>query len=222
MAIPKIKPGMVSFELLNDLFNSGPIASNARSTEREWQSILKSLPNLEGQIIGGHTIVWGHKVSFKKFTQPILSKYGDVLSENAGMRATCTCGWDVPDILPMVMPPKPKDSTGQRIVDSCYFVPTNQPDFQLLEKLILDHVSGVFEEVEYTVLPLEWFEDMGQPGYLLVLAKLLRDSGAIMQFEFDTRSYLLIDDKMSDTDVAKLAEMLEGHPIGGRKVRVLR
>jgi hypothetical protein len=183
----------------------------------KWQEILKSLPNLEGQIIGGSTIIWGHKVSFKKFTNPILSKYGDILSENAGMRATCTCGWDKADILPEITIQGPPIGTRH---EPLYSKP--HPNFQLLEGLILSHISGVFEEVEYTVLSQEWFEGVGQPGYLQALFELLRSSGAIVHFDFDTRNYLIIDDKMSDDAVAKLAEMLEGHPVGSRKVRVLR
>jgi hypothetical protein len=194
----------------------------------KWQEILKSLPNLEGQIIGGNTIIWGHKVSFKKFTNPILSKYGDVLSENAGMKANCTCGWEEANIIPMIIPPPISDPF--QGLTSAWHKP--QPDFQLLEELIIGHITTmairnnlrypVFEEVEYTVLSQHWFEDMEQPGYLQALFELLRNSNAIVHFDFDTRNYLIIDDKMNDEAVAKLAEMLEGHPVGSRKVRVLR
>lgn len=181
-----------------------------------WRDFLKTIPDLKGQIIGSHTIVWGHKLTFKKFTDPILNRYGDVLSENAGMSVRCECGWMEKDILPRVTS---QSFVPQNITSG--FLAKPQVDFQLVEKVIMEHIQGTFEELEYIVIPLEFLEDIPD-GFRKALLELLKNSGAVMQFEYDTRNYLIIDDAMSDEAIAELTEMLAGYEVGTRKVRVLR
>lgn len=181
-----------------------------------WKKFLKTIPDLKGQIIGSHTVVWGHKITFKKFTNPILSRYGDTLSENAGMTAMCECGWMEKDILPKVV-----ERRLGCMSNTSGLLTKPVVDFQLLEKAIMEHIQGTYEEVEYIVIPLEFLEDIPD-GFRKALLSLLKASGAVMHLDFDTRNYLIIDDAMPDSAIAELTEMLAGYEVGTRKVRVLR
>ena len=205
-----------------NVFNLGfsSMGDPAIKTRFDFKKIIKTIPDLKGQIIGGHTIVRGHRISFKKFTSPILSKYGDVISENAGMRADCSCGWFEKDILPKVLEIR---NNITNFADQVQFglKPKQEVNFQLLEKFIMEHIQGTFVEMEYIVITQEFLEDV-TTDFCKALLSLLKTSGAVLHFDFDIRDYIVIDDAMSDAAIAELTEMLAGYEVGTRKVRVLR
>lgn len=187
----------------------------------DYRVLLNQIPDLKGQIIGGHTIVWGHTIEFKKFTSPIYSKYGYTISENAGMRVECSCGWFDQDILPKVT----------EMIDSVWhnqFIDPRPPqkekkvNFQKLESIITDHIQGTYVEMDYITIPVEFLEDCPD-DYVRILLNLLKAEGAVVHFEFDTRMLIIVDDNMSDAGVEKLTDMLAGYDsIGTKKVRVLK
>jgi hypothetical protein len=77
------------------------------------------------------------------------------------------------------------------------------------------------DEVEYVCFSQEWIEDLPD-DFRLKLMLFIRENGGILHFNFDTYTYLLIDDAMSDDAIAKLSEMLEGHEVFTKKMKVFR
>lgn len=204
-------------------FNKGDVYDSlAYATAQKsplWREAIKKIPSLAGQIIGGHTIIWGHKISFKKSVEEIKSKYGDKLDEIQHMRCECSCGWKEEDVIPFITP---KIRVGwDQFGDPTYNVRPLGPDFQMLEELILKHVNGTFEEVSYSCFTQGWLEDSPE-GFINHFVNLLQTSDAILNFDFNSRSYLLIDDKMNEAAIKELVEMFAGYEIGEKKVRVLR
>jgi hypothetical protein len=208
------RPGM------EDMLGGAATQEPFKPIEPEWRETLKKIPNLKGQFIGGRTILWDHKISFTKKIIPIRSKHGDILNEQTMMQANCSCGWYIEDVLPLVTPVL-KDLQGIPIKNT--FRGPTPPDYDKLEELVVNHINPRSEtEIEYITFPHEWFDNLGQPRLLEKLCRLILNNNGYLHFIFDSREWLLIDDNINDTAIAELKEILDGHPMGVKKVRVIR
>lgn len=202
----------------------------AEEVEKEsWKDAIKEIDDLRGQFIGGHTILWDHSITFKKIIHPIYNAHGDVVRQNPEMRVNCSCGWSMDDCLSKVV-----EEVTEKVTN--YFGVPGVPEKTIikkevnktkLEELIYSHLPvqpPEFTEAEYVSFSMEWIENMGstQPKYTEKLLRVIKQFGGVLHLEFDTRTYILIDDRMSDEAIGIIKDLLEGHPIGTKKVRVLK
>lgn len=191
---------------LRDFFNLfySRVMYQSPSPEKSIYAKLKELPSVAGQLIDQTYLTWGHKLVATK-TQQLTD--GDqswfMAIKPTIVKVGCSCGWT-------------KElgvETSTRIV--------NYHEIDLITKVWLEHIKVPFEEVSYIEITLEWLEDLPKE-MLNGLIQFMHSNNVILQHLLNTRSVLIIDDKMTEQAKDELARILEGHPFSTRVLKVYK
>lgn len=201
----------------DDLIDAYGIGFRDMFQPPEWRRLLESIPSLKGRIMGDEIVLpEGHKAIIEEGI--LKDKHGKVkfivnkkqTNEEKFLILSgavdqiiilrCECGWNAGDIT----------SLGK-----------DYSKYSAINSLFSSHIKMPYDEIEYIAFTRHWLEDLPE-DFIVKFLRFVKENKGILQLDFNTLTYTLIDDAMSDWAINEVGKMLEGHEMLTKSLKVFR